>query len=421
MSDPLNGDKIRVMLLTTARSYRNAAFLAAADRLNIEIIQTVDVPESLSQSWEGGFGVDFSHLDEAVRTIQNYHQEKPLRAILAVDDSGSILAASASAAIGLPHNSITAAEASRDKLRFREVLSVTDLNNPAFIEYRSDETISCLSEAVGFPCVVKPRQLNGSRGVIRADNEGQFQEALQRSANLLRSVQGLPRDALVSLLVESYIPGIEVALEGILDNGDLEILALFDKPDPLEGPFFEETIYVTPSRLSLETQASISHCVAEAATAIGLCAGAIHAELRVNEYGPWILEIAGRSIGGMCSQVLQFGTSSSLEEIILRQCCGLPYDHLTRQPEARGVMMIPIPAKGLLRQVEGLADAHAVPNIDRIEITAPLNNTLTPLPEGDGYLGFIFASGDTPDRVEEALRLAHDRLTFQIDPLLPIV
>jgi len=217
-------------------------------------------------------------------------------------------------------------------------------------------------------------------------------------------------------LIEEYIPGVEVALEGVLDDGRLTVLALFDKPDPLEGPFFEETIYVTPSRLDERIQKEISECTAKAAVALGLRTGPIHAELRINEVGPWIVELAGRSIGGLCSQTLQFGTDASLEELILRKACGLEIESTQRRDEAGGVMMIPIPEAGLLKKVEGIETAEAVPLVEKIEITARLNYPILPLPEGESYLGFIFARGETPVAVESALREAHSKLHFEIAP-----
>jgi hypothetical protein len=416
-----NHKPMRVLLLTTARSYRDTAFLTAAEHLKIEVVQAVDTPKELSKSWEKGFSIDFSALEESISTIAAYHQENPLKAILPVDDSGSMLAALAGEVLGFPHNSPEAATATRDKLVFRRLISESSLNTPRFGEYLTSEDISPLIADIGFPCVIKPRNLNGSRGVIRADNLEELEAAITRTANLVRSIQRKPVEAGVSLIIESYIPGNEIALEGILDEGHLEILAIFDKPDPLEGPFFEETIYLTPSRLSIEKQDEIINATAEAARLIGLKTGPLHAEARLNNKGVWIIEIAGRSIGGLCSQVLQFGAGGSLEEIILSQACGLNYGSLKRSEGARGVMMIPIPGAGLLRGVDGLEQAKNSPLVEGIEITTPLNNIVTPLPEGDGYLGFIFTRGNSSESVEEALRQAHQKLTFRIDPLLPVL
>lgn len=290
---------------------------------------------------------------------------------------------------------------------------------------------------IPYPCVVKPLDLNGSRGVIRADDASEFLAAVKRLDALLQSVQ--PEQADHSYLVEAYIPGDEVALEGMLDNGELTILALFDKPDPLVGPFFEETIYVTPSRHPASVQESVERCAAQAAAALGLRDGPVHAELRINEAGPWMLEIAGRSIGGMCSQTLRFRVNGSaietlglesdnadsesierevsLEELILRQACGLPFA-LPRTGLASGVMMIPIPESGILKDYSGVELAQAVPLVEDVQITAKRNYSLAALPEGDSYLGFIFARGKTPQEVEDALRVAHDCLRFEVVPEL---
>ena len=377
------------------------------------------MPRELSTHWEGGLALDFHQRDNAVRDVIAYAQENPLDAILAVDDSGSLLAAMASDTLGLLHNSTDATEAARNKFRMRQLLQEAQLPSPICRQYTTADDPNQIAQETTFPCVVKPLSLNGSRGVIRANDIHELLLAIKRSTRLLRSLQG--PDLPLPFLVESYIPGIEVALEGLMDNGRLRVLALYDKPDPLEGPFFEETIYITPSRLSTQTQDTIKLCTSQAAKALGLRTGPIHAELRLNEQGPWIVEIAGRSIGGLCSQTLQFGTDTSLEELILRQACGLNINSLEQIQDARGVMMIPIPGSGLLRDVEGIEEAEATPLIEKVEITAHLNYPLVPLPEGDGYLGFIFARGPTPDLVESALRMAHEKLVFKIDLLLPMI
>jgi biotin carboxylase len=224
-----------------------------------------------------------------------------------------------------------------------------------------------------------------------------------------------------SILIEDFIPGFEVALEGILTHGQLKVLTLFDKPDPLDGPFFEETIYITPSRLPASVRRDIAHCASVAAASLELREGPVHAELRVNEQGPWMLEIAGRSIGGLCSTILEFGSGMCLEELILRQAIGEEITSVERDQYAAGVMMIPIPSAGILKGVDGIEEARAVPLITGVEITAKLNYSLVPLPEGNSYLGFIFARGDTPAEVEEAIRKAHQCLKFNIRREIPVL
>jgi biotin carboxylase len=377
------------------------------------------MPRQLAEYWDIALGLDFNQPDKATQAIVAFAQERPLDAIIAVDDSGSLLAARASSALGLPHNSLAAAEAARNKYRMRHLLRRAGVPVPQFNLFSTADNIDEVAAQVAYPCVVKPLLLSGSRGVIRADNPADLAEAVARLERLLLTYEPGPEPK--PFLVERFIPGFEVALEGILDDGHLQILALFDKPDPLDGPFFEETIYVTPSRLPAATQTAIATCTTQAARALGLCSGPIHAELRVNEAGPWIVEIAGRSIGGLCSQTLRFGAGASLEELILRQACGLEIESLQRQGRAGGVMMIPIPGAGLLKRVEGCGAAEAVPLIESVVITARIDYPILPLPEGESYLGFIFARGDTPEAVEAALRQAHSKLHFEIVPHIPLI
>lgn len=414
------------MLLLTAHTYRDGPFSEAAERLGIEIVKAIDMPRQLADYWDVSLGLDFDRPDAAVPPIVAYAAEQPLAAILAVDDSGALLAARASAALGLPHNSVAAAEAARNKYRMRQLLTQAGVASPPFRQFTAGQELADVAvqvaEHVGYPCVVKPLTLSGSRGVIRADDEHELAMAVNRLKKLLDSL--IAPGASKPFLVERFIPGLEVALEGLLDNGRLHLLALFDKPDPLDGPFFEETIYVTPSRLAPATQAAIVETTAQAAVALGLQTGPVHAELRVNDNGPWIVEIAGRSIGGLCSRALRFDAGdlgTSLEELILRQACGLPIPSLGREKQASGVMMIPIPAAGLLRRVEGVAEAEAVPGVDDVTITARLHYRIVPLPEGDSYLGFIFARGETPGAVEAALRQAFGRLRFHIDEEIRLI
>lgn len=404
----------RVLLLTTAHTYRGDAFLKAAANLGVEIVQAVDVPAELEKEGTGPFlALDFKRPSTAIETILTVAQERPLSAIIPVDDSGVLIAAEAGKQLGLPYNNPAAAEAARDKWRMRQLLQAGDVPVPHFVAFDLDEAIEAVTavvkQQIGYPCVVKPRTLNGSRGVMRVDDDEELDAAIARLKALLK-----PMGA-DSFLLEQFIPGFEVAVEGVMDNGRFQLLALFDKPDPLDGPFFEETIYVTPSRLSSIKQAAIIEMTAQAAAAIGLQTGSVHAELRLNETGAWIVEVNGRSIGGLCSQTLRFDMGMSLEELLLRQAVGLDISQMHREEKASGVMMIPIPKPGILRGYAGVEAAEALPGIDGITITAPLHNRVVPLPEGESYLGFIFASGETPAFVEEALRAAHGRLQFQID------
>jgi biotin carboxylase len=265
-----------------------------------------------------------------------------------------------------------------------------------------------------FPCVVKPVSLSGSRGVIRVNNDNEFIEACERIQNIVAMVANEEEKSL--LLVEEYIPGIEVAVEGFLTESEFLPLALFDKPDPLEGPFFEETYYITPSRQPLELQQFIFQRVHAACQAYGLKTGPVHAELRLHDNQIWIIEVAARTIGGECAQLLKFGTGYSLEQLVIAHSLGL---RLNIQPmeEAAGVLMIPTPKPGILRRVEGVLAAQKIPLIESVVISVREGYQLQTLPEGSSYLGFIFARGPSPQEVEAALRQAHSLLNIVVGPL----
>jgi biotin carboxylase len=377
------------------------------------------LPETLSEYWHVPLGLDFADPRRSIETIVEYAREHPLAAILSVDDSATELAARASAALGLPHNSTRAAEAARDKLLMRTLMSKGGAPCPVFRPFYLRDDPSWIAAQVDYPCVLKPLRLSGSRGVIRADNPAEFEAAFRRLKRMLLAEGYSEQEA--AFLVEDFIPGFEVALEGLLTHGELKVLALFDKPDPLDGPFFEETIYVTPSRLPRENQEAIARCVSIAAASLGLQEGPVHAELRVNDAGPWMLEMAGRSIGGLCSTILEFGSGLCLEELLLRHAIGDTLSSVEREAAAAGVMMIPIPSAGILKAVHGVEEAQEVPLITGVEITAKLNYPLVPLPEGASYLGFIFARGARPADVEAAIRQAHGRLRFEIRREIPVL
>lgn len=409
----------RVMLLLSPATYRAAAFTKAAQRLKLETIPVIDLPRELAEHYEARLTVDFDNPTESVEKITELVQTVPVDAILSVDDSATELAALANARLGLPNNSPASATAARDKFVMRTMLKAGGARCPFFEIYPADGDPAAIASSVTYPCVIKPRRLSGSRGVIRANNSDEFVAAFDRVKRMLLG-DGYEMDK-STLLVEEYLPGVEVALEGLLTDGSLHVLTLFDKPDPLEGPFFEETIYVTPSRLPEETQQAIAEATAEGARALGLQHGPVHAELRVNGRGAWLIEMAGRSIGGLCSTILEFGSGMALEEIILRHAVGMEIPTFERNGLAVGVMMIPIPRAGRLRGCAGVDEALQVPGIDGIEITAKMNYPIVPLPEGSSYLGFIFAQGPTPAEVEASIREAHSRLSFEIDPLIPLM
>ncbi|TMD07317.1 MAG: ATP-grasp domain-containing protein [Chloroflexi bacterium] len=405
----------RVLLLVPTRTYRTADFMSAARSLGIEVAIGSEQRSALAGLMRDRMlGVTFEHVDRAVAAIARFAARHPLDAIVAVDDTGTVVAAAASAALGLAGNSVEPVRASRDKGRARERFAAAGLLTPRFQIFGSDADPASVAAAVRYPCVVKPVDLSGSRGVIRADDADSCVAAFTRVGALVRSPDVCrPGSAPQSILVEDFIPGAEFALEGLLRGGVLETLAIFDKPDPLNGPFFEETIYVTPSRQPDAVQAEMADTVQRATRALGLTEGPVHAEVRRNEAGTFMLEVAARSIGGLCARTLRFGMGVSLEELILRHAVGLPIQSLRREDRAAGVLMLPIPRPGVLRQVRGQEEARQVPGIEGVVLTVPAGERLVPLPEGDRYLGFVFARGPSAADVERALRTAQQHLVVE--------
>jgi biotin carboxylase len=402
----------RLLLLLPTSTYRAGDFLQAARALGAEVV----VASERRQALAGVMGhraltVNCRNPHQAAERIVRLASREPLDAVVAVDDEGVVVAALAGQRLGLAHNPPDATARSRDKAAMRRALEGDGVPQPEFRMAGPDAEVAGLAAEVGLPCVVKPVSLSGSRGVIRADDPEAAVVAAKRVRAILADAGENP-DA--PLLVERYIPGDEVAVEGLLRGGTLEPLAVFDKPDPLEGPYFEETIYVTPSRLPPETLDAIVRMTADAAAALGLVEGPIHAELRTDAGRAWVLELAARSIGGLCSRSLRFGVGVTLEEVILRHALRLPIDDLRRESAASGVMMIPIPRAGILEEVRGQDRACAVPGIAGLELTIGPGRHVIPLPEGDRYLGFLFARADGPEGVEHALRTAHGHLEIVI-------
>lgn len=404
----------RLLLLLPATTYRAEEFLEAARRLNLDVTVASDrIPTfaGLSDSpapFTDLLLLDFKDPEGCARTATEFARHRPVAAVVGVDDTTGVVAAAISAALGLPHNSIESVEAARNKYRMRELLRVSGVPIPPYVRFALEEDPGKLAPSVRYPCVVKPLVLSSSCGVIRANDETEFIAVFHRVAALLASLGITTRE----ILVEDFVPGREVALEGLLTGGALHVLALFDKPDPLDGPFFEETIYVTPSRLPADVQQGIATCAARAAAALGLREGPMHGELRVNEQGPWVIEVAARSIGGRCSRTLRFDAGTSLEELILHHALRMPLPSLTRERMPAGVMMLPLPRGGTLIEVKGREEALRVAGIEELVITAKPGESLVPLPEGTRYLGFLIARGPTPEAVEAALREAHRRLEF---------
>jgi len=418
----------RILLLATTTGYQTRAFGEAAERLGVTLVFATDRCHMLEDPWrDGAIAIRFHDEDASVEAIIEAAAVAPIDGLITLGDRPTVIAARVAERLGLAGHLPGAAIVARDKEKTRERLRDAGLHVPWFLPSRIDADVNAVVSALRFPCVIKPVSLSGSRGVMRADDADQFVAAFNRLLALLRlpDIRAERNDAHERVLVEGFIPGRELALEGVLHHGTLYVLALFDKPDPLDGPFFEETIYVTPSTLAARQERDVTEAVAQAAAAIGLRHGPVHAECRVNDQGVFVLEVAARPIGGLCARALRFRhetmAACSLEELLLRHALGESPDGWTREEQASGVMMIPIPARGIYRGVSGVDAARLVAGVDDVTITAKPDQLLVPLPEGASYLGFIFAHGGTSASVTQSLRGAHTRLRFAIEPELRVL
>jgi biotin carboxylase len=409
----------RVLLLLPTTTYRAPDFLEAACKLGVEVTVASEEPSTMEALNPAGLlALDFRNPEGSARYVSEFARAHPIDAVVGVDEDTAVVAAACSRALGLPSNPPEAAAAARDKALMRRLLDAAGVPNPRSRVYRIGDGPEAPAREVAYPCVLKPTFLAASRGVIRADDPASFRGAWGRISAILREPDVARRGgpSANEILVEEFVPGREVAVEGMLSKGKLDVLAVFDKPDPLDGPFFEETIYVTPSRLPEGDLEQIRSVTALGCRALGLREGPVHAELRVHDGSASVIELAARSIGGLCSRTLRFGSGMSLEELILRHALAIDDGLPPRDTRAAGVMMIPIPRSGRLDGVFGLDEARAVPNVEDVVISAHPGQLLVPLPEGSRYLGFIFSRATTPDLAEAALREAHGRLAFDIRP-----
>jgi biotin carboxylase len=409
----------RLLLFAATTGYQIRVFAEAARRLDVDLTLATDRCHVLEDPWgDRAIPVRFWDLPGSLNALRG----RRFDAVAAVGDTPTVLAAEAARMLDIPFHPPAAVRACHDKYLARRLFDAAGLPVPQFFRVALAEGPDAAARRAPYPCVLKPLGLSASRGVIRADDPDEFHAAFARIRTLLersRDIRMAREEQSRYLQVEAYIPGREFSVEGILTHGAPRILAIFDKPDALEGPFFEETIYVTPSRESAAAQRSMREAVDRAVRALGLYHGPFHAELRINDSGAWMLEVAARPIGGLCSKALRFGAGMPLEELVLRHAIGEDIATLRPADAASGVMMIPIPRGGVYEGVAGVDDARAVEGVDDVMMTAKVGQTLTPLPEGASYLGFIFARGDYPADVERALRRAHARLSFRIATALP--
>jgi biotin carboxylase len=406
----------RLLLIAPPNSYRTTAYLAAARQCHVDVLVASEGKHSLVSEIAGGLHVDLASPD-ALDTLLQANRERPFCGVVATDDATVELGSHIASSLGLPHNPPRAARYSQRKDLSRQALRDAGVGVPDFRVIDLASPLSAQLQSLPLPAVLKPLSLSGSRGVIRVDTPGQAVAACERIGKIIAGERQQDDRVAGHLLMETFIPGPEVAVEGLLREGELAVLAIFDKPDPLDGPFFEETYYITPSRHAGTVQQDVVDCVQAACRALGLREGPVHAELRIAAQGCVIMEVAARTIGGECARLLRFGTGHGLEELVIAHATG---QFLAPVPAsgAAGVLMMPIERAGILRRIEGIATARAVPGIEDVSIAIREGYELQPLPEGGSYLGFMFARAATAGDAEAALRTAFAKLNIVVAPLL---
>jgi len=408
----------RLLLVLPSTSYRADAYVTAARRLSVELTFATDQPRAFAEFGRPAIQIDLGSPEAAAEMIAGTQAQ--FDAVLGTDDASALVAAVSARQLGLRGNDPDGVFSTHDKRRMRERLAHCGVRQPNFRVIEPTAEPGALGNELRFPCVVKAPMLSGSQGVIRADGTDELRAAVARIRLILRGHSSAWREHadFGRILVEDYIDGPEVAVEALIDRGKLVPIAIFDKPDRLSGPFFEETLYVSPSRLPLPSQRDILDTTACVVQALGLVTGPVHAELRIGARGAELVEIAARSIGGLCSHAFDYLTGN-LEGQVVAQALGLPYEiHAPRS--AAGVMMIPLPRNGVLREVSGQSQAEEVPGVQGVTISARLGEALHRVPEGSSYLGFIFATGASPEAVEHSLRVAHGMLRCELSPLLSL-
>ncbi len=407
----------RLLLISHHNSYRIAPYIKAARKLGLDVTIASQGKHSLVTEVAHGMHIDFDDTNSVLNAILKENGIRPFSGILGSDDQTVELAAHAAKVLALPHNPPQAALCSSRKDLARAELALAGCPVPIHCLLDLSKPLDKQMAGLPWPCVVKPLNMSASRGVIRADDKDEFIAACERLRPILATTQDEFEQTHV--LIEDYINGFEIAFEGFLQNGRLETITIFDKPDPLVGPYFAETIYVTPSALNVERQQFIKEVIQKACNAYGLVTGAIHAECRIDDDNKiWILEIASRTIGGDCARMLD-NENFNIEELAILLAIGQPVE-VNMPAQARGVMMIPIKEKGLLKRVEGLLKATKVKHIDKIDIIIREGHELVPLPEGNQYLGYIFASAETTEQITAAIREAYACLKFVTAPVFKI-
>lgn len=396
-----------VVVILPSSTYRAADFVAAAESLGLDLVVASEQAPPFDMG-DRYLEIDCSQPLAAAKAIADLGNRAAIDGVVAADDAGVVIAAEASSLLGLAGNPPDAAAATKDKIEMRTRLGRTEIDQPPFAALLPTDDPIAVAARIGYPLVIKPRDRSASQGVIRVDRPEDLIPAVQRVGDITGDAP--------TLLIEAFLGGVEIAIEGMISDGELTVLAIFDKPDTPTGPYFPETLFITPSRLPEPSLREAERVAAAAIRGLGLTTGPVHVELKIDDARARIIEVAARSIGGLCSRSLNFGLmGTTLESLILRNAIGLGKTHLRREQASSGVLMIPTPRNGTLRAITGEEEARAIGGITGMDLTIVPGERIVAPPEGDRYIGFVYARSDTPQQVESALRKAMSTLEVQLE------
>ena len=382
----------KLLLVIPENSYKSNDFVVAAEKLGIDFLIITD-SEQVSSKFSDT--VIINKFDAELNK-NNLKKLKDVTHVLPVDHSALKFSGYLVDLLEVKGNKLESINLSMNKYESRKIFnSLLDIKVNNEIIKNIDDVNTFINK--NGTSVLKPIYGTASKSVLKINNVEKNKEQIEK----------LMQDCFdQDLVIEEYIDGKEYALEGTIINSELKKIVIFDKPVEYKHPYFEESIYITPSELSSEAEKRVVSIVDKACKKIGLEDGPVHVEFKINENQIFIIEINPRMIGGLCSRCLSFGLFKvSLEEIILHAFMNNELKNIELLNNYVGVLMIPTPKSGKFISINK-EELEKIPNISNVEITVPEGSDLLEPPYGDKYLGFAFSQGIDKKTVNESLLTA---------------
>ncbi len=382
----------KLLLVIPENSYKSNDFVVAAEKLGIDFLIITD-SEQVSSKFSDT--VIINKFDAELNK-NNLKKLKDVTHVLPVDHSALKFSGYLVDLLEVKGNKLESINLSMNKYESRKIFnSLLDIKVNNEIIKNIDDVNTFINK--NGTSVLKPIYGTASKSVLKINNVEKNKEQIEK----------LMQDCFdQDLVIEEYIDGKEYALEGTIINSELKKIVIFDKPVEYKHPYFEESIYITPSELSSEAEKRVVSIVDKACKKIGLEDGPVHVEFKINENQIFIIEINPRMIGGLCSRCLSFGLFKvSLEEIILHAFMNNELKNIELLNNYVGVLMIPTPKSGKFISINK-EELENIPNISNVEITVPEGSDLLEPPYGDKYLGFAFSQGIDKKTVNESLLTA---------------